>query len=70
MKNYFKGKTHSFFGNPRKIWNFCKLVVKANNSSKTNIVTKIKCTHGAISQNSKEAADIFNYHFSNLNLPT
>ena len=35
-----------------------------------NLVTNIKNTHGTISQNCKEAADIFNDHFGKFKLPT
>ena len=47
-----------------------KSVVKTKKSSPTNLVTNIKSTHGTISQNCKEAADIFNDHFGYFKLPT
>ena len=70
MKSFFLNKTQSFFGSPRKFWDFYKTVIKTKKSRSSELITNIKNSDGKSSQNCSEAAEIFNAHFGNFKLPT
>ena len=70
MKSFFLNKTQTFFGSPRKFWDFYKSVIKAKKSRSSELLTNIKASDGKSSQNCSEAAEFFNVHFGNLKLPS
>ena len=70
MKSFFLNKTQSFFGSPRKFWEFYKSVIKTKKSRSSELITNIKAADGKLSQNCSEAAEFFNNHFGNFKLPT
>ena len=70
MKLFFLNKTQSFFGSPRKFWNFFKSLIKIKKSRSSELITNIKKSVGKFSQNCSEAAEIFNVNFGNFKLPT
>ena len=69
MKSFFLNKTQSFFGSPRKFWDFYKSVIKTKKSRSSDLITNIKTSDGKSSQNCCEAAELFNSHFGNFKLP-
>ena len=58
MKSFFLNKTQSFFGSPRKFWDFYKTVIKTKKSRSSKLITNIKNSDGKSSQNCSEAAEI------------